>query len=354
MGFTMFGVDPFAAVSKYVFQNKAADVVPSKNFHGKYNSVGQLAHAVSTPQDAVQLANNTLNPYVDRADSGEILPTAAYDSRRTTGNTNLVSGGGGGTGGPAVSSALVNSYMSQLGALPQILANLLASNQAQYDSVMGGYQDEFKNAEGKYNESVTQNELNRDHSIQAAELAAAQGARGLRATLAAIGALGGTGELLANRAVAGEANRDMGGANDTFDSNATSLNRTWADTQVAERKREADARAQFENANTKSRGDVASQHQGIYEKLASLYSDAGDTGTAESYIQKGIAHQPDVTAASRAVAPRYDTGNLAFSPGQMAKYLGGQNDMSVNVMGGASVPSGTILTNTKKRDLELA
>lgn len=257
--------------------------------------------------------------------------------------------------GPAVNSAALNMYNSQLAALSQQLANLLASNSDQYNSVMGGYQSEFDNASQQHAQAVTQNEQNQNNSRQAAELAAAQGARGLRATLAAIGGLGGTGDVLANRMVAQSANADIGNANDTFDSNATSLQNTWDTTQTANDRRKADAAAQLQNANTKSRGDVAAQGQDIYSKMAGLYGTANDTGNANTMVARGMAYQPDITAASRSVAPTYDRSRLSFSPGELAKYLGGQNDMSVNVAGGDSgLPAGQIYTNTKKRDLEIA
>jgi len=286
-----------------------------------------------------------------------VSPTGIADSTVINGvdtGTGLGGGGTGGTGGGGVNMAAVSSYLSQLGALPEILQNLLTSNKGQFDSVMGGYKGEMENAERKYNTATTTNEQNKGNSIQAAQLAAAQGARGLKATLAAIGALGGTGELLANRAVAGEANRDIGTAKNVFDTNATSLTDAWNDTETANRKREADAAAAFENANVRSRGDVASQHQNIYAQLAQLYGNAGDTGTADSYVSKGVGFQPDVTAASRTAAPTYDRGKLAFTPAELAKYLGGQNDMSVDVVGGSAIPTSSIITNTKKRDQELA
>lgn len=291
----------------------------------------------------------------DKAMAPEVTTTPIADSTVINGGTGTGGSGTGGVGGgSAINQAALNAYLSQLSALPTVLQNLLTSNQEQYDSVMGGYRGEMENAKRKYDTSVTNNELNRGNSIQSANIAAAQGARGLRSTLAAIGALGGTGQLLANRAVAGEANRDIGEARQTFDTNATSLTDAWNDTELANDKREAEAEAALKNANIRSRGEVASNNQNIYAQLAKLYGDAGDTGKATEYAAKGIGYQPDVTAASRTVAPSYDRSKLSFTPAELAQYLGGKNDLSVDVVGGDNLPNSTLITNTKKRDQELA
>lgn len=386
MAFTLFGVDPVAALQK-LFGNQSADVMPDVNLGGfdagaavnkvlgdptanvfpgqNYGGAFDAAAAVSkalgnTSADVFpnySLAQAQANGGNGVIDSGQVAPAVDTGAGQTVDSGGNVLGSGGSSyvaPAPVVNQALVNAYLSQISALPETLQNLLTSNTSKYNSVMGGYKGEMTTATNNFNRATNTNEQNRTNSMQASNLAAAQGARGLRATLAAIGALGGTGELLANRAVAQSANQDIGAAKNAFDTNATALSGTYEDVKAADERRKLDAASELVNANTKSRGENASSGQDLYAKIAALYGDVKDTGNAKTYVDKGIALQPDVTAASKVQSPSYDTGKLAFTPAALAKYLGGQNDMSVNVAGGNNLPTNTIFTNTKKRDQELA
>lgn len=367
-------LNPLQPTAAQLAANKTRLAAEQKNNGGTFGDlvdrVGSLLHLPEIGfSEALSGGNKTVNTnkpvgvdltggiYTDAMipNKVSINPDTRYNNIGNTEellNNNIINNGNGNSNS-GINSAAARAYLSQIYALPDVLQNLLTSNEDQYSSVMSGYKNEMGTAEKNYNQAVESNELNKNTSVQAAQLAAAQGARGLRSTLAAIGALGGTGSLLANRAVAAAANADIGNAKNTFDTNAKSLTSTWEDTQAADEKRRLEAKTALENANIKSRGDVSSQRQSIFSKIAELLGGAGDTAGANTYVAQGIAEQPTITAASRTVAPSYNTNKLLFTPSTLSTYLGGQNDMSVNVAGGSNAPTSSIYTTTKKRDQEL-
>jgi len=263
-----------------------------------------------------------------------------------------VVGAGGGTGTADTTAAARASTQKSIDALQQILANKLANAQDQYQQVINQYNDEDALNQKQYDDQTTSNEQNRTNTIQAALLAAAQGGQGLRATLASLGALGGTGSVLANRAIASGANQDIGGANNTFDTNAKTLDTSWAQTQQDEKNRRAQADTDLANAKLAAQGDVATQAQTLYKDLANLWSTAGNSGQAASALAQADTYLPQITAASRTATPTFTPQSAVFSPGTLASYLAGNNDMSVQTAGGDQTPiNSPLYALTKKRDI---
>ena len=244
-----------------------------------------------------------------------------------------------GTGGASQfvdTSAARNSTQSMIDSLLKQLGNMNQTAQNQYNELMAQYGEEDAANRQSYESQIAKNEGTRSGGISQALAAAAQGGRGLRSALSAMGALGGTGSLLANRAVAQSANKDIGGVNETFETNATGLNTAWGNTEREQRQRRAEAESGLQNARLKNEGSIASQRQGLFKDMAGFWEQAGNKAEAANWLSKVAGENPAIERASLAATPSFQRRAAAFSPEALKGYLAGNQDMGVQTSAGNS------------------
>lgn len=250
-------------------------------------------------------------------------------------------------------SAARNTTQRSIDSLDEILRNNLGDINARFDNISKQYGEEEALNRTRFNEQTSTNENNRTNTIQQSLLAAAQGGRGLMASLAALGALGGDGSLLARRAVSQEANRDIGDGNRVFDANATQLNNAYADTQADEKRRRTEAEDARVNESRAAETKIAEQRQSLYERMASLFREAGDNNSATRYIGMVGDQVPVIARNSATQVSPYASRNIGFEGGQLKSYLGGRNDMSVSAApqsGGSSAVNSPLYSLTRRRE----
>lgn len=267
-------------------------------------------------------------------------------------------GGGGGYSAPVYqdTSAARKATQQGIDSLDTTLSSNLQSISDNYARIIQQYNDEATTNKTNYDTQVGSNEQTRENTIQAALLAAAQGGRGLRATLGSIGALNGTGLLLANRAVAAGANTDIGDGNKVFDKNATQLYTAYAQTQQDEKNRRAEAEAAKVNEEKATRAAVAKEKQGLYEKMAGFWTDAGNNGEANRYLGMVGNMSPEIAGYSGTAVAPYTPRSVLFNPGELGSYLAGAKDMTVKTGGTAADKApinSPLYTSSRKRE-ELA
>lgn len=244
---------------------------------------------------------------------------------------------GAGTGQSyADTSAARNATLGQIGSLDTQLDNLNRTAQSQYDQLLGRYNEEDALAAAEYERQKASNENTRSSGISQSLAAAAQGGRGLRSSLAAMGALGGTGSVLANRAVAQSANKDVGGVNETFDTNAGNLNTAWSTTEQDQRNRKSEASQSLENSRLKNAGSVASQRQNLFRDMASFFEQAGNKGEAANWLSRLSGENPAIERAALTKTPEWQNKSAAFSPQALKSYLAGAQNMGVETGRGNS------------------
>lgn len=259
----------------------------------------------------------------------------------------------GGTGTNAVlNDAAIDNTQKAVQSLGTEFATGVDNINDNYGSLIGQYDTERTRTEGDYNEQGVTNNQNLLKNKQNALLAAAQGRRGLRGTLASLGALSGTGGELADRAVTTAANQDIGGATDAFATNAQSLDKAWDrfDEEDDERRREAGTAKS--NQRTALEGTIAGKRQTFYEKLAELFAEGGDTGSATEWLNKAGDLNEVIASKSRVAATPFSRGTAAFTPGDLKSYLAGAGDMTVDVQGGGPGMGGptSILAGRSNRE----
>lgn len=226
-------------------------------------------------------------------------------------------------------TAARNETQGQLDSLNPRLENMNASSKQALDSLLSTYGQEDTLNNQKLTDQKTTNEQQHSANINGALTSAAQGRQGLRSTLSSLNALNGTGSLLADRAVASAANKDVGGANDTFDTNAKSLNDAGNTLDLEQRRRQDQAKTDYQNALTKNAGKIAGDRQGLFKDMAGFFTQSGNDGEAANWLAKINGENPAVEAADNVQAPTFQPMSAAFSPQALSNYLAGSKSMAV-------------------------
>lgn len=236
-----------------------------------------------------------------------------------------------------------------INSLDTILANGLNGADEDYTNVKTAYDTEDAANLENYKGDVQKNEISRDGNTQASLLGAARGSRGLYATLASLGALSGTGRQIANRAVATEANADLGAGERSFDTNVESLFNTRSAVEKQEKQRRLDAEKTWKDTRQNAEHDYFKGSQDLAKEMSGLWTDAGNNGEAGNWLNRSSTFTPQMAAKTKVNPAKYATDPLAYKAPAMNDYLGGMNNMAVNVAGGSPI-NGALYTSTKKRD----
>lgn len=250
--------------------------------------------------------------------------------------------------------AQLDPLMAALSSTDTMRTNAQNEARSLYSKNISAYNAEDANDRQNYDKQVQQNEGNLATNRWASLLQGAQGAQGLRAVLGSLGALSGTGGQLADRAVASAANKDIGEANETFNTNAEGLNMAWQGTEREQRQRRSEADAARDNDLRGADSSWAQSRQGILTQLANLFG-AG-TSQGAQYSSEAAALYPQVAQGSNRAVASYQAASPLYSQQALDTYKGGVRDLSVNTRGGAT-PGGPALVaapTPRRRDEELA
>lgn len=265
---------------------------------------------------------------------------------------------GGGYSAPVkrVNTAAVGATQSAIDSLGTEMATGNQNIEDSFNSVTGKYNREATKAEGDYGEQTVTNTKNLTKNKQNALVAAAQGRRGLRGTLASLGALSGTGAELADRAVTRGANEDIGEAADAYAGNAQTLDKAIGNFRDEDRERRAEAETQKTNQRTALEGSVAAKRQQFYQKMAELFAEGGDEGSAGTWLNRAGELNNEIASKTRVAATPFTERAAAFTPGDLESYLAGAGDMTVSASNGVAGPVGTpsILAGRKRKKEEEA
>lgn len=332
-------VDYGAAIRK-AFGDQSADVLPKYDNVAKRDLTGDGVASISGT-DAYAPGGSKYVSEVSPKSSSENLVTGT-----------LV-GGGSVSQGPSLAEqqqAAANPLLSALEALGVSRQTADTRAQSDYSKILKQYQDQMAIDRSRYDEQTTQNEQNLARNRQASLLQASQGGQGLKAVLAAMGALNGTGSILADRAISQAANRDIGGAQDTFETNASSLNRAWADTEAEDAKRRAQAEAAREAALAGNEANFLNSRIDILGKLANIFGTGTSRGNQYADEAAGLYDRAARIPQGQAVS--YTPVSNLYSNQNLSNYLAGVNNLQVQAQSGNSQPNApsVIATPQRRRD----
>lgn len=263
------------------------------------------------------------------------------------------SGSGGGGKSYAQNAGARSVELANLAGIEQDRGNKIKTINDSYNRLMSQYTDEDTQAKQSYTGQVSTNENNLSRGNQAALLAGAQSSSALKAILASYGALGrnATGNLLANRAVANSVNTDIGGARDTFDTNASTLATNWANTEQQQRNRRNEANATLEGNIASANKEAETNRQSIYGKLASLFMDAGDTSSANDYYSRAAGQAEKINKFGYVKPAEFTPKSAVYNPADVQSYLGNISTPSVRTEANSIINSPLYSLQRKKEQL---
>lgn len=232
--------------------------------------------------------------------------TQIQDPALGSGGGSSAPAGGGGTS-PALNTGAVSNTQATLDQLPAILQAALASEGTTYGNATSGFDSAEAGQRKTYGDSTTTNQQNYDSTFMDSIRAGIKGLGGLMALLRGTGASGGSVDDQVRDTVGGVTANDIRGGADTRNENQTALDNSLAtfvgDLGVKRRQAE-DTHVNNERA---IRRDNATQMQDLFGKMAGYYGDAGDTGTANTYMGRAGALTPEIAANSSTQVSPYDT-----------------------------------------------
>lgn len=263
-------------------------------------------------------------------------------------------GGGGGDSGPnrVLNQAAVDNTHKAISSLDDELGVGYGNIEDNFGSIIGRYDKERSRNKADYDEETVTNTTNLQKNKQNALVSGAQGLRGLRGVLASIGALSGDGGTLANRAVTTEANRDIGGATDTYAGNAQNLDKAWTRFDEEDDDRRREAKTAKANQRTALEGSILEKRQNYFQKLAELFGEVDNIGEAEKWLNRSGDLNDDIARKSRVAATPFTAKAAAYTPEDLANYLAGAGDMTVEVRGGDQSVNGPTGVFAGRRESE--
>ena len=224
-----------------------------------------------------------------------------------------IGGGGGGGGGSGrtydpLNQGAVNATLASLGGLDTVLANALTSADTGYRNAIDALNQQEAGQRKAYDENSLSNMQNYDSNL-AASLRA--GRTGLSGLMAALRGGGGGGNQFARdwvqNTVGDTASNDIRQGYETFDDNRrgldSSLSTFLTDLQGKRRANEDT----LENNRRAAQLYDAQQRQGLFQTLAGLYGDAGQTVQADSYMAQAGSQAPRIASNMGAQVSRYDS-----------------------------------------------
>lgn len=265
-------------------------------------------------------------------------------------NPNATGSGSGSGTARADKSNDIALQLAGLGAVDSQTTTGLSAIDKALGGLRGQYDTETAANENTYKTSSDTNTGNLEKNKQTALVNAAQGRRGLFGTLSSLGALSGTGITLANQAVQKGANTDLGGADDSYKENQSTLDTSIGTYRAEDARRRQDAETAAENARTNTRGEAAKSRMSFYSNLANDYAAQLDPGNAKKYTDLAASLYPEMARTS---IPSTNLGYsaAAFTPTTLANYMAGGNSTVVSATpttGPGSLP-GLVASPTKKK-----
>lgn len=217
-------------------------------------------------------------------------PAATGGSPTTPAATGGVTSSGNSTsGGGTLSQAVID-------AVNQSIANDIAQNNGNYSTALSTNQANQANGDTQYGTQLTDNTEGRAQSIQQAEQGGAQGLQGLDAVLASLGALNGTGSVLAGRAVANTTNSDIGGANQTYETNQQAITNAKGAYDTGYNQDDANLKTALDTDNKSA---AATGYQDLLDQADSI----GDTSLYSKYLPLAVGATTPTQAISPTVVP---------------------------------------------------
>lgn len=327
------GLNATAAIQKYIFGDKTANVVESKNLGGKFDPNGAGKHgwgktgSSSSKSSGSGNSDNTSSKNRDNAQQD----LGAY---------------GGGSGGGASSNTASKAQLAEydqgidqlkktLGRVPNQLEIALSNIGKQYGIKNNEITSDFGRGKSQYGDQTTTNSQSRRTGVNNVNDSSSSGLRGLLRSLGSMGAVGS--DLgLAGRAVQDQATRQRNGVGETFSKNQRGLDTNWGNFQKDiddERKKLKDWKS---SQSDSTKATSKSTKQSLLTQLAQLKSqratargkNGADAARADLKSANSLSKKIDNLAK---INPKYSGKRVGYDPQSLDSYqLKGSTEVGVD------------------------
>jgi len=253
-----------------------------------------------------------------------------------------------------LNQAQVDATNQSLGSLGQILANAYASAQTGYDNARDQLNAQEATQRARYDQESLKNQQNYDANLGASLRAGRSGLSGLMAALRGGG--GGGNDYARNwiqNTVADTTANDIREGYNTFDENRTAQDNNLSTflTDLAGKRRENEDAL----VNNRRAADLydAQQKQGLYQKLADLYGEAGNAGENARYLGLAGGQAGNIAQNMGAQVSKYNSSPIEVKSPDMTAFAAPETQS----MGASENARGTgifSMLDPRRREKELA
>ena len=253
-----------------------------------------------------------------------------------------------------LNQAQVDATNASLGSLGQILANAYASAQTGYDNARDQLNAQEATQRARYDQESLKNQQNYDANLGASLRAGRSGLSGLMAALRGGG--GGGNDYARNwiqNTVADTTANDIREGYNTFDENRTAQDNNLSTflTDLAGKRRENEDAL----VNNRRAADLydAQQKQGLYQKLADLYGEAGNAGENARYLGLAGGQAGNIAQNMGAQVSKYNSSPIEVKSPDMTAFAAPETQS----MGASENARGTgifSMLDPRRREKELA
>lgn len=260
---------------------------------------------------------------------------------------------GGGASPQVLNQAGVMNTQRTINELPALLEAALRAEKTRYGNTVGEFAEQEAGQRKTYDNSVVTNQQNYDANFMDSIRAGVQGLGGLMSLLRGTGAAGGTAEDIARDTVGGVTSQDIRGGADTQKENQVALDSSLGTFLTDLQRKRAMNEDTFANNQSAVRRDSNTQLQDLFGKMAGFYGDAGNTGEANSWMNRAGNLTPSIARDSRVQVSPYDTAPVAVQSPQLTAFAG-PTQPSIQASPDGQVGSGIFTMTDPRRRREQA
>lgn len=315
---------------------------------GKAANVGQFLG--NNPNGGYKAKDASGNVFFSKGTQVENPSNAGQSAVSGSGGPVQAGSGAAPTGITDLDRASIRATEANINQLGPLLQAALASEDQRYRNTTGAFDAQEKQQRDTYDQSTVTNQQNYDSNYMASLRAGVKGLRGLMAVLRGTGMEG-----WARGVVGDEVSSDVQKGLDTRNENQGQLDSSLSSFVTDLQRRRQEAGDTYENNKRAVTRENRSTLQDLYNKLAGIYSGAGDSASAGGWVQRAAALTPEIAANQRTQVSAYNNAPIEVKAADISAFAAPE-DRAISASGGdGQLGSGIFaLTDRRKKDSTVA
>lgn len=294
---------------------------------------------------------HALNPNSPLGQGAGFAPgvTQIKDPALSGGATTAPSNPTGATHAP-LNTAAVSNTQGAIDQIPGLLQAALAAEGQTHQNAINTFDQQETGQRGQYDTSTTTNQQNYDANFMDSIRAGIKGFGNLVSLLRGSGAAGGTAEDQVRDTVGGTTANDIRGGQVTHDTNQGQLDSSLASFLTDLKGKRQVNEDTFTNNNRAINRDSNTQLQDLYSKMAGFFGDAGDTGSANTWLARAGGLTPTIAANTRSAVSPYDTTPVVVHAPNLTAFAAPSQPAVATAPSDGQVGSGIFAIDNKRKE----